>query len=102
MEPLGSLGNAVIHTYLQPEVIKELTTVGMESIIDQIRFRVIDSLTEEYMSGDIDLPRLGEVIVKAASPEKAILETAEEYNADLLILGIHSPEVDGRHLVSNS
>lgn len=101
IEPLGSLGNALIQTYLEPEVSEELTTSGMDAIIEQIRFRVIDSITDEYMNGDIDLPRLGEVIVKSGAPVDVILSAAEEHNIDLLVLGSHSPDING-HLGSVS
>lgn len=97
IEPLGPLGNALLKTYLEPEVSEELTTSGLNSIVEQIRFRVIDSLTEEYMNGDIDLPRLGEVIVKPGDPVDVILDTAADCGADLLVLGSHSPDM-GHHL----
>lgn len=95
IEPLGSLGNALIKTYLEPKVSEELTTSGLDSIIEQIRFRVIDSITDEYMGGDIDLPRLGEVIVRSGAPVDVILDVAEQYDVDLLVLGSHSPDING-------
>ena len=99
IEPLGSLGNALLRTYLEPELREELTTSGLNALVEQIRFRVIDSLTDEYMNGDIDLPRLGEVIVEPGLPVDVILKAAETCKADLLVLGSHSPEMS-QHLGS--
>ena len=64
VEPLGTLGHALLHTYLKPETTKAITTVGTDSVVEQIRTQVIDILTDEFMSGGIDLPRLENVIVK--------------------------------------
>lgn len=92
VEPLGTLGHALLKTYLKPETTRQLTTTGMDSVVDQIRSQVIDILTDEFMSGGIDLPRLEDVIVKPGAPVEIILETASDINADVIVLGSHSSE----------
>jgi nucleotide-binding universal stress UspA family protein len=98
VEPLGTLGHALLQTYLKPETSKALTTTGMDSIVEQIRSRVIDILTDEYMAGDMELPRLEGVIVRPGAPVEVITEVAEEIHADVIILGSHAPEMTGAHL----
>lgn len=98
VEPLGTLGHALLQTYLKPETTKALTTTGMDSIVEQIRTQVIDILTDEYMNGEIELPRLEGVVVKPGAPEEVIISTAQEVGADVIILGSHSAEGSGSHL----
>ena len=102
VEPLGTLGHALLQTYLKPETSKALTTTGMDSIVEQIRTKVIDILTDEYMSGEMELPRLEGVIVRPGAPVDVIMEVADEMNADVIILGSHAPEVTGGHVGSVS
>ncbi len=102
VEPLGTLGHALLQTYLKPETTKALTTTGMDSIVEQIREKVIDILTDEYMSGEMELPRLEGVIVKSGQPVDVIMETAQEINADVIILGSHSPDASNSNLGSVS
>ncbi|MFT6221374.1 MAG: nucleotide-binding universal stress UspA family protein [Candidatus Endobugula sp.] len=98
VEPLGTLGHALLQTYLKPEATKEITTVGMDSVVDQIRTQVIDILTDEFMSGGIDLPRLENVIVRPGMPVDVILDTAKDINADVIVLGSHSSEMHDSNL----
>jgi len=100
VEPLGTLGHALLQTYLKPETTKQLTTTCMDSVVDQIRAQVIDILTDEFMSGGIDLPRLEGVVVKPGAPVDVILETASDINADVIVLGSHSSETHGSSLGS--
>jgi nucleotide-binding universal stress UspA family protein len=102
VEPLGTLGHALLQTYLKPETSKALTTTGIDSVIEQIRERVIDILTDEYMNGDIKLPRLEGVVVKSGSPVEVILSTAQEIGADVIVLGSHSVESGNSHFGSVS
>jgi len=102
IEPLGTLGHALLHTYLNPETTEELTTTGMDSLIKQIRATVIDSITEDYMEGEIDLHWLGDVIVRSGAPTDIILNCAAEVDADLLVLGSQSPGSSGDRLGSVS
>lgn len=98
VEPLGSLGHALLQTYLKPETTKALTTTGMDSVVDQIRTQVIDLLTDEYMNGEMQLPRLEGVVVKSGMPVDVILDTAQEIDADVIVLGSHSAETHDNNL----
>lgn len=102
IEPLGTLGHALLHTYLRPEVTAQLTTTGMDSIVRQIRSSVIDSLTDDYMDGQFGLLALKEVVVLPGSPVDVILQTAEDTQADLLVLGSRTVDNQGSGLGSVS
>ncbi len=87
IEPLGTLGYSLLQTYLQPEVSRNLTVGSMDSLVEQLRSQVIDILTDEYMAGEIKLPRLEGVIVRPGDPVDVILEITQEVDADMLVLG---------------
>jgi len=93
VEPLGNLGHALLNAYLKPETTHLMTTSGLDAMMDEVKAQVIDILTEEHLGGSVDLLQLGEVIVKAGAPVDVILTVAEDINADLIILGSHSPAV---------
>ncbi|MGH1486150.1 MAG: universal stress protein [Cellvibrionaceae bacterium] len=92
IEPLGTLGHALLHAYLNPKTTQQLTTTGLDAMVQEVKAQVIDALTDEYMEGDVDLLKLGEVIVKTGTPVDVILQAAEDVQADLIVLGSHSPD----------
>jgi nucleotide-binding universal stress UspA family protein len=102
VEPLGNLGHALLQTYLKPEMRKEITTTGMNSLVQQIREQVIDMVTDEYMTGEMELPRVEDVIVREGAPEEVIIAVAQEMNTDVIILGSASPETSHQHVGSVS
>ena len=91
VEPLGTLGHALLNAYLKPETTHLMTTTGLDAMVNEVKAQIIDTLTEEHVGGSVNLLQLGEVIVKAGMPVDVILETAGEVEADLLIVGTHSP-----------
>lgn len=93
VEPLGTLGHALLSAYLKPETSEAITTTGMDVMVKEIKSQVVDTLTDEYMDGEIDLLQLGDVIVKVGNPVEVILETADSSGADLIMVGSHSPGV---------
>ena len=96
IEPLGTLGHALLHAYLTPKTTHQLTTAGITAMIQEVKAQVIDLLTDEYMEGEVDLLKLGEVIVRAGQPIDVILEIAKDIEADLIVVGSHSPTASGQ------
>ena len=90
VEPLGTLGHALLQAYLTPETTKTLTTTGLNAVVQEVKTQVIDSLTEQYLGGDQELLCLAEVVVQAGVPVTVITETAKQQQADLIVLGSHS------------
>lgn len=93
VEPLGSLGHALLNAYLKPETTRLMTTTGLEAMLNEVKTQVIDTLTEEHVDGSVDLLQLSEVVVKSGMPVDVILNVADEVNADLIILGSHCPDM---------
>lgn len=92
IEPLGTLGHALIQAYLTPEATQELTTTGLSAMVQEVKSQLIDAVADEYMEEESNVLQLGEVIVKTGSPVDVILQAAEDVQADLIIVGSHSPE----------
>lgn len=96
IEPLGTLGHALLHAYLKPETTREVTTKGLEAMIEGVRTQVIDALTEEYLEGYSELLHLNQVIVRAGAPTEVILEVADDEEADLIVIGNHTNGMPGQ------
>jgi nucleotide-binding universal stress UspA family protein len=92
IEPLGTLGHALLHAYLNPQTTRELTTTGLDAMIQEVKAQVIDALTDEYMEGEVDLLKLGEVIVRTGVPVDVILQAAEDVQADVIVVGSNAPD----------
>ncbi len=90
IEPLGSLGHALLHAYLKPETTHEMTTTGLKVMEEEVKVQVIDRLTDEHMEGDTNLLHLNQVIVRTGLPAEVILQVTEEESADLVVLGSHN------------
>ncbi len=93
IEPLGTLGHALLNAYLEPEESRAMATTGMEAMVREVKAQVVDALTDEYIDGGIDLLHLGEVIVKAGPPIDVILQVAHDIDASLIIVGSNSPDM---------
>ena len=94
IEPLGTLGHALLHAYLKPEASHALTTTGMDAMVQEVKSQVIDALADEYVSAEMDLLPLDDVVVKTGNPVEVILQAAEDVKADLIIVGSNSPNVN--------
>ncbi|MFT6390204.1 MAG: nucleotide-binding universal stress UspA family protein [Cellvibrionaceae bacterium] len=70
-----------------------MTTTGLDAMMNEVKAQVIDALTEEHIGGSVDLLQLAEVVVKSGMPVDVILAVAEESQADLIILGSHTPDI---------
>lgn len=93
VEPLGTLGHALLNAYLKPETTHLMTTTGLDAMMSEVKTQVIETLTEEHLDGTVDLLQLGEVVVKAGTPVDVILQAADDVAADLIIVGSHSPSL---------
>ncbi|MEO0442273.1 MAG: universal stress protein [Pseudomonadota bacterium] len=98
IEPLGNLGHALLHAYVNPATTRTITTTGLDAMVQEVKSQLIDVLTDEYVDGDYRSLDLGEVIVKTGHPVQVILEAAEYCQADLIVFGSHST---GIHSDSN-
>lgn len=107
VEPLGSLGTAVLQTYLPRSVTSEIQENGEGVVLSHIKDQLIDLLADEFLDeGAVDssnglkdcpvkneLSKTVEVIVEAGKPADVILKYSQEKNADMIVMGNHSPGV---------
>lgn len=91
VEPLGNIGHALMNAYLKPEKTHEITTEGLDSLLESVKSQVVDSLTDEHIEGYVDLKQLGQVLVEVGPPAEVILQTAKAVRADVIIMGSHAP-----------
>ena len=96
IQPLGALGHALLHTYVKPEEREEMTTTGVKSIIDQLKNDVIDTLADEIVDGKSEVINIHEVIVRTGTPVEVILQTAEDIEADMMVLGTQNSGLPGQ------
>jgi nucleotide-binding universal stress UspA family protein len=94
VEPLGSLGHALLQAYLKPETSREITTKGLDAMVKEVKAHVVDYVTDQYMDGDSDLSQLEDIVVEAGNPSSVILKTADEIDADIILVGCHSPDIE--------
>jgi len=87
VKPLGATGRAVISTYLPELDIGGMEHDGMEKVIDGMRKRLERFCQEEGDAYDDSSDLVSDISITAGNPPEVILETASEYNGDLIIMG---------------
>lgn len=92
VEPLGDLGHAIVHSYLSHESATNLESTGMVDILRELKVKIIDSLSDEHIDGEVNLERISKVEVKTGLPAEVILETAALVEADIIVLGSQTPD----------
>lgn len=94
VEPLGSLGTAVVKTYLPEEKTREFEQQGMSVLTATVRERLVDMLADEFIENNIGFEQVSEVIVEAGRPADVILKHASCWNADIIVMGSHGPNLN--------
>ena len=95
VEPLGSLGTAVVNAYLPAKESQEFKGEGLEQLLESIKDRLIEMLADEMLSGEDSVQVIKDVIVEIGKPHEIILKNVEYCCADLLVIGSHSPDLNG-------
>jgi len=90
VEPMGLFAESVLQSYLDEEVLKELHSQGLNSVMEGIEQRVMDGFRDELGEGHQDLALIHTVRVVQGDPSNVILEQAQQLEVDLLIVGSHS------------
>lgn len=90
VEPLGDTGQALIQNYLPADLIKTMHDEGLEKIKANMKERVVKFYEDELKELD-DQPALNiEQVVGEGNRSDEIVEVAEEFGADLIIMGSHN------------
>ena len=64
LEPLGSLGTAVINTYLPGKAGRDLDEQGLDRLLITIKDKLIELLADEMLSGEEGVEVIRDVIVE--------------------------------------
>jgi nucleotide-binding universal stress UspA family protein len=96
VEPLGVFADAVLETYIPPDMIGDLRSFGMPAVMEAIRQQVIEAFEEEFIDLNVSSGRVRDVRVVRGSPAEVILEQQKLLKADLIVMGACS--ADASHL----
>jgi len=86
-EPLGSYGSAILESYLSKDQIKQLEAKGQKELNKTIEEKIKNFFDEEMLNGPDYEKLLDKVVVKHANPVDLILNSAEKYDADMIVMG---------------
>jgi nucleotide-binding universal stress UspA family protein len=95
VEPMGLFAESVLQSYLDEDVLKELRTQGVSTVMEGIEQRVLDGFRDELGEGNQDLQLIRTVQVIQGDPSNVILEQAKQMGVDLLVVGSHSHGTEG-------
>ena len=95
VEPMGLFAESVLQSYLAADVLKELHSEGVSTVIDGIEARVLASFREELGEGHEDLALICSVRVVQGDPSNVILDQARLLGVDLLVVGSRSHGGEG-------
>ena len=95
VEPMGLFAESVLQSYLAEDVLRELHSEGVNSVIEGIELRVLASFRDELGEDHQDLELIRSVRVVQGDPSNVILEQAQRLEVDLLVVGSHSHGAEG-------
>lgn len=95
VEPMGRFAESVLQSYLAEDVLRELHSEGVNTVIEGIELRVLAGFRDELGEDNQDLELIRSVRVVQGDPSNVILEQAQRLEVDLLVLGSHSHGAEG-------
>jgi nucleotide-binding universal stress UspA family protein len=95
VEPMGLFAESVLQSFLAADVLKQLHSEGVNTVIDSIEARVLASFREELGDGHQDLTLIHSVRVVQGDPSNVILDQARLLGVDLLVVGSRSHAEEG-------
>lgn len=100
--PLGDFATAVVKSHC-PETLKRevLDKPHLKGLLEGVREEIFETLVSDEHA-ELDVARwVSNIVVAPGNPAAVILEQADRLQADLIIVGSHSPQaLDGRLLGS--
>ena len=89
LEPLGPTGRSLVRNIVPKDQLERLETEGLARVRTQIRDR-IDAFCKAELGEAVSAAEMVEAVhIVEAAPAQAILDTARETAADLIVLGAH-------------
>lgn len=95
VEPMGLFAESVLQSYLAEDVLRELHSEGVNTVIEGIELRVLAGFRDELGEDNQDLELIRSVRVVQGDPSNVILEQAQRLEVDLLVVGSHSHGAEG-------
>ena len=95
VEPMGLFAESVLQSYLAEDVLKELHSEGVNTVIEGIELRVLAGFRDQLGEDNQDLALIRSLRVVQGDPSRVILEHAQRLDVDLLVVGSHSQGVQG-------
>ncbi|WP_296257355.1 MULTISPECIES: universal stress protein [unclassified Pseudomonas] len=95
VQPMGLFAETVLQSYLAEDVLRELHSDGINTVIEGIEFRVLAGFRDELGEDNQDLQLIRSVRVVQGDPSRVILEQAQRLGVDLLVVGSHSHAAQG-------
>ncbi|MES2663760.1 MAG: universal stress protein [Pseudomonadota bacterium] len=100
VEPLGVFADALIETYVPPEMMAHVRREGMPAVMEAIRTQVMEALEDELTDAQLMRHKVREVIIERGHAADVILSISKEYKADLIVIGSSSSSDHGMPLGS--
>lgn len=101
VEPLGGLARAVVATYIEDGPTKAQQQVDTDTMLDSIRSRILEALTYDYASTEVDLARVAAIKVVQGKAAEVILAEAGACQASLIVMGSHGAETLNSNLIGS-
>lgn len=102
VEPLGVFADAVLETYMPPDVIDDLRHYGLAAVMDAICQQVRNGFQDEFIDQHLDASRIRDIKVLRGQPADVILRTAIEEGVDVIVMGSHGHDADQSSLLGTT
>jgi nucleotide-binding universal stress UspA family protein len=102
VEPLSETARAVISAYMPDAVIEEMHKDGMKDIIDTMKTRIRKFHDEEFQGQDTAAIPVTKMVVVAGKPSEQILTVADEYKADMIVMGQSTKKILGSSVMGST
>lgn len=100
IEPVGVFAESILSTYMPETEVKNLRRNGFGQVMEKIRQQVENAFEDEFVESDCDVQLINRIQVVGGKPAEVILETAQQCNADLIVLGSSSQPTEKPQLGS--
>ena len=94
VEPLGVFADAVLETYMPPDVIDDLRHYGLAAVMDAICQQVRNGFEDEFIDQHLDASRIRDIKVLRGQPADVILQTAMDEGVDVIVMGSHGHDAE--------
>lgn len=88
IEPMGVFAESILDIFLPQEDLEHLRKEGVHDVMGTIKERISDTMASEF-TGDDDESFLGEISVVRGQASEAILQYADDYGIDMIVMGTH-------------